>query len=150
MRRLFLVLMALGLCAAPTPVMGASPEPSGGPPSTDALAVDAIRSSDARFADLQDYADVSRQMARDFDIMPLVAGSWIHVLPTFDQYTGASGLFNDPAWTGLGRVVEIMLVADCPTHITAVAATDPCGWRHTWLYRVTPAGEVMALGDAGS
>ena len=152
MRRLVLSLLALALCAGATPAMGPSPDPSAGPLSTDGSAMTAIRGLDPRFADLDEYADVQRRASSTFDFAPIVAGSWIHVLPTLDQFVDQYGFATDQAWAGLGlgRVVEVMLVADCETPVTAPVSADPCSWRHTWLYRVLPTGEVVPLYDAGS
>ncbi len=150
MRRAVLPTLAvlLAICGGMAPVIAASPEPAANPLRADDPALAAIRGLDPRFADLPDYADVSRQVSSCFD--PRRCGSWIHVLPTFDQLGAWFSLFGDPAWRGLGRVVEVMLVADCQTPGTFPSATHPCGWRHTWLYRVLHTGEVTPLLDAGS
>ena len=150
MRRVVLVLMTLTFGAGAAPAMGASPEPLIGSDPADGRAVAAVRGTDPRFAALEDYANISQRAASTFDITPIVAGSWIHVLPTYDQFIGQYGTVMDPDGSGLGRVVEVMLVADCLTHITTVEAVDPCAWRHTWLYRVLPDGSVTQLLDAGS
>ncbi len=130
--------------------MGASPEPLTNPLHANDPALAAARGLDPRFADLPDYADVSRQVSSSFDLTPMLAGSWIHVLPTFDEFAARSDFLGDPAWSGLGRMVEVMLVADCPTEVTFPVSRDPCDWRHTWMYRVLPTGEVAPLFDAGS
>jgi hypothetical protein len=66
------------------------------------------------------------------------------------------GTTIDDPWYGLGgSVVQVMLVADCETedvlsHLADPSKGDPCGWRHTWFYRVSGSGEATLLYDEGS
>lgn len=93
-------------------------------------------------------------MAAEFSWAPTLAGSWIHVLDSFGGlFDGFDGLgFMDHG----GRLVEVMLVDDCvATEITGETLADPaagdvCGWRHTWMFHVTAAGEISIVYQAGS
>jgi hypothetical protein len=60
-----------------------------------------------------------------------------------------------PSW-----LIEVTLVRDCtdwylPSDAPELSddiepfIDDPCGWRHSWFYRVRPSGEVELLFDEG-
>lgn len=135
------------LVASAVHAAAASPAPSSGPWPAGDRALAAVRAVDPRFADLPDYADAWRHAATEFDLAPVLAGSWVHVLPTFQQM----GM----AWMDLGQglLVEVMLVDGCPTTLTGVGiggSGDPCAWRHSWVYHVLPTGEARLVSDGGS
>lgn len=121
------------------------------PARTRSAALAAVRAVDARFATLPDFRDAQKRTAAEFDFAPTLAGSWIKVLPTFGESNDPVVSPEVPGWMDPGdRVVEVMLVADCPPSLTAWPPNDPCGWRHTWLYGVSPTGDVILLTEAGS
>lgn len=136
--------------AAPSPTPSSAPQlisPGTGP------VLDAVRAVDPRFAELPDPDQAQRQG----DYASVLAGSWISAIDTFGQLAAiAPGPVVDDPWYGLGgSVVQVMLVADCVTedvlsYLAEPAKGDPCGWRHTWLYRVSGSGEVTLLFDEGS
>lgn len=161
MRRLACLAILVTLVAAsPTAAASPSPGPSGdAPPLFDGVkhTLDVVRALDPRFGDIPDLDDAKREVAALFDYAPVLAASWIAVVPTLgSQMLYFQDAITDDPWFGLGgNLVEVMLVADCVT--TDVASWvadpdkgDPCGWRHTWLYRVTTSGEATLLFDAGS
>ena len=153
------VLAAASTAAAASPDAEESPEPSDVPARVEPYArtMDVVRAVDQRFADLPSLEDVQNEESRTFDIGPVVAGSWIHVLPTFGSIMQFSPDPDDAGrWLGLGgAVVEVMLVADCVTtdvrpYLDDPSLGDPCAWRHTYLYQVSQAGDTQLLFDAGS
>lgn len=147
------VVLALAIAGlAPGGVLARGPKASF-PPTQGDIALALVRAQDSRFADLPTIDEVQITMAANFDFAPALAGSWIEVSETFAT-TMDLGLAG-PAWLdpGTGRIVEVMLVAGCPDTLKGAippTAPDPCAWRHTWLYHVTPDGTVTVIADAGS
>jgi hypothetical protein len=122
-------------------------------PSGTERVLDAVRAVDPRFAELPDVEDAQRRA----DHALIMAGSWVDVLDTFGRLAvQVPGTTVDDPWYGLGgSVVQVMLVADCVTedvlsYVVDPSKGDPCGWRHTWLYRVSGSGEATLLYDEGS
>lgn len=149
------VLAGLATALAATPTSAASPDPLGWTSALHEQALDAIRAADPRFEGLPDFADVLESAQRDLDFSGLITTSWMQVLPTFNDVLGRDLAVapGTSAWTdiGLGSIVEVMLVSDCERPSEARPPTvEPCGWRHTWLYRVQPDGEAVLLAEAGS
>lgn len=139
--------LAVGVAAVDADDQGASATPA----RTRSAVLAAVRAVDPRFAALPDFRDAQDRAAAEFDFAPTLAGSWIKVLPTFGESNDPVGSPEVPRWMDPGdRVVEVMLVAGCPASLTAWSPTDPCGWRHTWLYLVRPTGDTILLADAGS
>jgi hypothetical protein len=142
----------LGLVLAATvPLTVVAQEPSADPWEHPALAT--VCALDDRFAALPTFDEARRKVAARFDYAPIVAGSWIHLLPTFSGFADPLVLGETPpAWMDLNDIslVEVMLVDDCQESVRdLLAPTDPCGWRHTWLFQVDPDGTVVVLGQAG-
>lgn len=149
------VLTEIGSTAS---VSAASPSPAPSsavrfdPTGTERV-LDAVRALDARFAELPNVEDAQRQA----DYASVMAGSWMDVLDTFGRLASVAprAVTGDP-WYGLGgSVVQVMLVTDCVTedvlsYVSDPTKGDPCGWRHTWLYRVSGSGEATLLFDEGS
>ena len=140
----------------PTPIRGAEPplaSASPGPgasaqrPATRADAVALVLATDPRFADLHDWEALRLRSASEFKPHILIE-SYYRVLPT----TGT----DLASWEIVERVsgswlIAVTLVKDCvePLSDSAPMAADPCGWRHSWTYRVQPDGVVALLFDEG-
>jgi hypothetical protein len=128
-----------------------SPDPSPGPtrePTQSERAVELVRAVDPRFADIPMLEELQDDLAlARYSVV--LAGPWIGALESsgrIDDFAGTMGWFDLE-----GRVVQVMLVGPCDTDADAVLPeSDPCGWRHTWLYHVDPAGTVTLVYDAGS
>jgi len=145
------VSLALSLWAVGMPATAQSPSPT--PPATPgALALAAVRAVDPRFGDIDDFSRAQQRVSREFDWAPVVAGSWIRLVPTYGSDMDLHPSLQLPDWVAPRvRVVEVMLVADCAELAdNGFPDDDPCGWRHQWLYRVLPTGEVVLLYDQGS
>jgi hypothetical protein len=141
-----MVAAGMVLLLAGSPVTGASPEPPAPVMLPQERAIAIVRGIDPRFAQLPDYLEAYQQAARELDMAPILAGSWINVLSTFE----AQGL----PWTDLGRglLVEVMLVQGCPDTLAGSGVPgsgEPCEWRHSWIYRVLSTGEVQAIAEGG-
>jgi hypothetical protein len=80
---------------------------------------------------------------------PLLAGSWIDVRP---PALGYRPRVLQRWWDAAGRIVEVMLVADCrPEAVAALgqgASADPCGQRQSLLYHVSPGGVATLVHDS--
>ncbi len=150
---LALALASLALLAPSAATLAASPGPSLGAPAGDhdasAAAVAAVRAMDPRFADLPTRFEQQVLMSQEFDWAHLLAASWIGVLPTIAT-TFDVGPDVD-AWvdTGMGRFVEVQLVAGCPGTLREYPVEDPCEWRHSFVYLVSPAGVPTLVVEAG-
>ncbi len=143
-----LALLLPGVAGAQSPGPSASVAPG---PSEGELALAAVRATDPRFAALPTLTDVQQEVSRTFGFESLYAGSWIGVVQTFSAIDDfAPGLL--PAWTdpGTGRVVEVMLVDGCAEDIDGLPATDPCAWRHSWIFHVAADGSVTTVAESGS
>ena len=160
MRRLvILAILVTTMIASPVVAASPSPIPSGGPGFIANIerTLDVVRALDPRFAGLQNVDEARAEMAAEFDFGPVMAASWIGVLPTFGSFAldGPPTTTGD-AWFGLGgSIVEVMLVRDCVTtgielYLQDPSKGDPCAWRHTWLYQVSASGEATLLTEAGS
>jgi hypothetical protein len=150
----FVLAMLLACAPGTEPATAQSPEPSAALTSCD-RAIAAVRSVDPRFIDIPDYDEVNRRVLATFDLTPLLAGSWIRVLPTFQPCGESATDDPDPQWIdlGLGQVVEVMLVSDCQTvgnDLEPRPVRDPCAWRRQWIYRVLPTGDVVLVAAGGS
>lgn len=142
------------LLAATAPTLGQSP--SAGPPAIEAEpasigrdeAISLVRALDPRFAGLPDYEAQRKESARSFSWAPLLASSYVRVLPTTqNEFADPRGVdFRYPA----GWLIETTLVADCSDlSENGMIVVDPCAWRHTWVHYVTPDGTVATLHDTG-
>lgn len=155
--RRLLALATLIVALAPAAAIAADPSPapvpSAAPDRVDALkaaeqaAVAAVLARDPRYAGIADWTDLARESARTFLPHTLVASSY-RVLPSaaFDL-----AVMDAEPRTPMSTLVAVTLVRDClPVDaLPSPLAADPCGWRHTWLYRVDPAGAVTRLFDEG-
>ena len=168
MRRAGLMLMLVTMLASGgTSTMALEPTPGTVGETVEAMtrssitlddAVALVLASDPRFTDLADWEVLwKRGLA---ELKPLVLeDSYYRVLSS--QILGMTPLSFwwvsprvAPSW-----VIEVTLVRDCdawlmPDEIAITADTepfldDPCGWRHSWVYRVRPDGEVMLLFHEG-
>ncbi|MFN8623112.1 MAG: hypothetical protein U0869_20430 [Chloroflexota bacterium] len=153
MRRTGALVLALALLLPGAAALAQSPSPDASPaadPTQGDLALAAVRAMDSRFADLPDLQRVRIEAARSFDLTPLLAGSWIGVLPTYDNFFDPSE--HGPAWTdiGTGRLVEVMLVDGCPETVDLSATADPCAWRHSWIVQVAPDGTTTVVAEGGA
>jgi hypothetical protein len=139
--------LALTLLPVATPTLAQSPAPSPGA-APDAIAL--VRATDPRFADLPTLAEQQRQMAARFDWAPVAAASWIALLPTAartaDELTGQGDWLD----TGVGRLVEVMLVDGCPAELKEFPTTDPCATRENWLFHIASDGTVITIAQAST
>ena len=114
--------------------------------SARAHAVSLVLATDPRFAGLPDYELLLRKAMSEFD-MYLTVGSHYRVLPTDAELVQQGWyVYRTPSsW-----LIEVTLADDClePTSDPAPWA-DPCGWRHSWYYRVQPDDTVALLCDEG-
>ena len=134
--------------AGPTPAASPS-DPSGSDSveywrSARAHAVALVLATDPRFAGLPDNELQRRRSASEFSLLP-VLGSHYRVLSTDADLSHQGGfVYRTPAsW-----LIEVTLTRDCVEPTTA-PAPDPCGWRHSWYYRVLPDGTVTPLYGEG-
>lgn len=146
------VALALVLGVGGGSTFAASPEPTLGSPTASDVAEDAVRALDPRFATIEDYEMAARHASAAFDFAPVMAGSWIRVLPTFGQEFEALGGVDVPAWiAGDVRLVEVMLVDGCPDEIRySLPTQDPCASRHHWFYRWTPESGPTLIAETDS
>jgi hypothetical protein len=109
-------------------------------------AVSLVLASDPRFAGLPDYELLDRK-ARSELRPSLLVGSHYRVLST-DAELSQAGLFvyrTPTSW-----LIEVTLARGCVEPTThSYPRPDPCGWRHSWYYRVLPDDSVTPLFDEG-
>lgn len=146
-RSILLLSMVLGATmvalASPGAALASVPTPW---PLPQEVALTAVRAIDPRFADLPTHEQAYQQSVSELDMAPILAGSWINVLSTFET--------QGPPWTDLGRglLVEVMLTDGCLDRMADVQIPgdgDPCRWRHSWIYRLLPSGEAVLVTEGG-
>lgn len=129
--------------ASPSPGRGAS-APLG---LTQADAVALVLTTDPRFAGLPDWETLRLKTLSEFKPYIFLESNY-HVLPT----TGTDLAFWEIPERAPGSwLITVTLVHDCiePPSDGTRLASDPCGWRHAWYYRVQPDGTVTPLFDEG-
>jgi hypothetical protein len=116
-------------------------------------AVALVLAQDPRFADVPDFERQAALATSNFDYSLLLDADYYRVLPTlasvFSPWTYDLGY---PA----SQLIEVTLVRGCADHATDVGPSsdtapypDPCGWRHSWFYRVEPDDTVTLLFEEG-
>lgn len=146
-----LMIPAGGLAQGQTDPAGAEASPGQvpGAPSnvTRGRAVAIVLAADPRFAGLADYETLRRRTQGEF--RPYVLDtSYDRVLP---DVAADMVQFGFTARTPASWLISVTLVSDCvePSPAGPSPAADPCAWRHTWTYRVTPDASLMLLFDEG-
>jgi hypothetical protein len=141
---------------APTSTSGAEPSaasPSASPDAWTELqlreqdAVALVLAADPRFAGVADWSALTRKWQATFIPYHLLESNY-HVLSA----TGMDlAIANIPPRAPSSLIVAVTLVRDCvdPSDLSSPVVADPCGWRHTWTYRVEPGGVVTLLFDEG-
>ena len=156
MRTLTNAVMGMLLCLTlVSTATAAEPAPEAGPTEQTGLnrdeAIALVLATDPRYADLPDFARLEIESSAYFDLGIKFGSGYYRVLPTLPtQYLGQG--FIDFHYPG-NWVIEATLVRDCVSISEALDPTvglrDPCGWRHSWFYRVQPDGTVSLLLDEG-
>jgi hypothetical protein len=111
---------------------------------TEADAVALVLATDPRFAALPDFDSVRRQAARAFKPLTLTTS---YVRPLGGRRVLLEEMELQPK-TPAGYLIEVMLVLDC-VEPTLAPGLDPCGWWHSWYYRVAPDGTLELLYEEG-
>ena len=111
-------------------------------------AVALVLASDERFLGVEDFDHLRRLAAREMSLQPLLGSSYYRVLPTMTTEEPYEDII---VWRYPGDwLIEVTLVEDCTDPLDETGPVpDPCGWRHSWFYRVQSDGTVSLLFDEG-
>ena len=148
----FLLLAML----VPTSTSGAEPSLASPSARPDELAELKLREQDAaalvlamdpRFAGIADWETLQLKESATFIPYPILESNY-HVLWTTAM---DFAMPNVPPRALSSLLIAVTLVGNCvdPSVLTVPVIVDPCGWRHTWSYRVEPDGLVTLLFDEG-